>query len=170
MAAGRDAVTAYSIVLDLVERDRGDADSYLARRGFTPSQRASILESTHCVPPESYFIVTSDMLQKSPAWLYLGLWDMRRAYIARQARLLPRAPALADLAARFEYAEPDAARLYTEAEALASEAAIEAFIAPVAGRSSPNGKPAAEVGRLTALLPDRRIGRSRRRFAARFLL
>ena len=85
-STGRDPVTAYTIVADLVTLDKTAAESYLAQRGFTAFERASILRSTHCVPPEAYLILSSELLPKRRSWMSLGLWDPRRVHIASVVR------------------------------------------------------------------------------------
>jgi hypothetical protein len=45
----------------------------------------------------------------------LGLWDLRKAYIAQAAAQEPRSAAIADFTRRFGYTESEAATLYAEA-------------------------------------------------------
>ena len=129
-ATGRDPITAYTIVAALLTLDKPEARSHLAQHGFSAPQQDSILQSTHCEPPEAYFIVSSREPHTAPAWARLGLWDFRRAYIAKRARELPQAEAVADLIQRFGYTEKEAAELYTQARTATSPGQLRSFIGP----------------------------------------
>jgi asparagine N-glycosylation enzyme membrane subunit Stt3 len=90
-ATGRDWATAYGILADLVKSSEIEARSYLAKHGFAEAEQASILRSTHCVPPESYLIISGAEIRRARSWMHLGMWDIRRAYVAGQAGFLPEA-------------------------------------------------------------------------------
>src|SRR5262245_38469123 len=77
-ATGRDPIMAYGIVSDLVTLDQAAATTYLTQRGFAEAERADILRSTHCHPPESYLIINSALVTRRRTWMSLGLWDPRR--------------------------------------------------------------------------------------------
>ncbi len=132
-----DGIVAHTIVLDLVTRDAAQAREYLAERGFSPAEQDDVLRSTHCVPPESYLIISGEQVLKTGAWMHLGLWDFRKAYIVKRSRTLPQAEAVADLVQRFGYAEEEATRLYTSAKALDAPVQMYNFIAPKQGYFSP---------------------------------
>ncbi len=132
-----DGIVAHTIVLDLVTRDAAQAREYLAERGFSPPEQDDVLRSTHCMPPESYLIVSGEQISKTGAWMHLGLWDFRKAYVVRRSRALPQAEAVSDLVQRFGYTEEEATRLYTRAKALDSQVQVYDFIAPKEGYISP---------------------------------
>jgi hypothetical protein len=119
--------------MELVRLHRSAAQSYLAGKGFSPTQQAGILNATHCTPPESYLIIASEQILKPNSWMHLGLWDLRRALLVKRLRFLPQAETLTDLTARFGYAEGEAAALYSQAQAIASEGQERNFIAPSQG-------------------------------------
>jgi len=73
-----------------------------------------VLALTHCTPPETYLIISSDLAAKD-TWMRLGLWDMRKAYIAQAKAEVSQSEAVADFTRRFGYTEPEAAALYAEA-------------------------------------------------------
>lgn len=125
-----DGLVAHQMVTDLVTRTAAQAREYLAQRGFSPSEQDNVLRSTHCQPPESYLIVNGELVNITSAWLHLGLWDFRRAYIVNQARFFPLDEAVADLQQRFGYTEEEATRLYTQAKQLRSNSQVANFIAP----------------------------------------
>lgn len=106
---GRDAVTAYAILADLVTHGRTTAEADLARRGFTEGERGDILRATHCDPPEAYLILSSKLLTKRRSWMSFGLWDPRRAHGATQSRLLSQEDAVAEFAPRVGPGERESA-------------------------------------------------------------
>lgn len=56
-----------------------DAHSFLLRIGLTESEVSDVLQYTHCVPPDNYFITSGDMIAKASVWGHFGLWDFNRA-------------------------------------------------------------------------------------------
>jgi len=133
----KDQVAAHEIVMELVNRDAVQVQEYLALRGFASSEQDDVLRSTHCIPPESYFILSGEQIFKTGAWMHLGLWDFRRAYLVRQAQYFSQAEVVPDLTRRFGYSEEEATRLYTQATALGSGVRVQNFIAPRSGYLSP---------------------------------
>jgi hypothetical protein len=132
-----DGITAHAIVLALVTRDAAQAREYLAEQGFSAAEQDDVLRSTHCVPPESYLVLSGEQVLKTGVWMHLGLWDFRKAYIVKQSLSLPQAEAVSDLVQRFGYSGEEATRLYTRAKALNSQQQVYDFIAPRLGYLSP---------------------------------
>jgi hypothetical protein len=131
---GRDLVTAYTIVADLVSLDKTAAEAYLTQHGFTASERVSILRSTHCVPPQAYLILSSALLTKRRAWMSLGLWEPRRGDIVERSQVLAQEEAAAE-------SEPETATLYAQARSRTSAEPLERFIAPAQGPLVPQWLP-----------------------------
>jgi hypothetical protein len=128
-AMGLSDYRAYGFLTELVKLDRAAADRYLIDRGFNAEQRASVLASTHCAPPQSFLVLSKEMITKAEWWMPLGSWDVRRAYLARRTRLLPEPAALQDLA-RLGYKGTEAKALYDIVAPLRTQAEIDDFIAP----------------------------------------
>ncbi|HJY84090.1 MAG TPA: STT3 domain-containing protein [Candidatus Binatia bacterium] len=133
----KNVILAHTIITDLVKHDATQARAYLAQRDFTAAEQDDILLSTHCVPPEAYLVLSSEQILKTGVWMHLGLWDFRRAYIARRALSLPEEEAVPDLVERFGYKQEEATRLYKRAQALDSSNEVYDFIAPRLGYLSP---------------------------------
>jgi len=110
LAKTHDGVSAQEMVIDLAKLDATAAAAYLAQHGFTDAEQADVLASTHCTPPESYLIISTEQTRKD-AWLRLGSWDFRRAYIARQAEHRPSGDVVADIVRRFGYTQEQAMAL-----------------------------------------------------------
>jgi dolichyl-diphosphooligosaccharide--protein glycosyltransferase len=129
-AMGADDVTAYSILTDIVKLDQTRAGRYLADRGFSLPEQNHLLAATHCTPPESFLVVSKEMILKGEWWMALGSWDVRKAYIVNRARLLPEPQAVEDLTRRFGYSADEARAVYRRAAAMRSAAEADAFVAP----------------------------------------
>jgi asparagine N-glycosylation enzyme membrane subunit Stt3 len=117
-ADGFDGIVAHDVVVELARLDVDAADADLAARGLSESARADVLRSTHCTPPPSYLILSSNMIATSMNWGLLGNWDLRRAYLARHVHDLTETDMLARLTGRFGYGEDEAHTLYRQAAAL----------------------------------------------------
>jgi asparagine N-glycosylation enzyme membrane subunit Stt3 len=131
-AMGLSEYRAYEILTELVKLDRAAAARYLADRGFSAERREAILASTHCRAPESFLVISREMIAKAEGWTWLGSWDVRRAYLAQRTRLLPEPQALEDLA-RLDYRPNDAKAVYDYIGRLRDEKQIDNFIAPPPG-------------------------------------
>src|SRR5205814_3649936 len=110
-AMGLGDYRAYEILTEIVKLDRAAATRYLAERGFSAERQASILASTHCRPGESFLVISREMIAKGEGWMWLGSWDVRRAYLAQRTRLIPEPQALGDLA-RLGFSAAEAKPIY----------------------------------------------------------
>jgi hypothetical protein len=129
-AMGADDVTANSILMEVVKLDKTRAGQYIAQRGFTAPEQNNLLAATHCTPPESFLVVSKEMILKGEWWMGLGSWDVTRAYVVTRTRRLPEGQAVADWTRRFGYSAEEALALYRRVAAIKSAAEAEAFIAP----------------------------------------
>lgn len=75
--SGREPAAAFDVVNALVMRDAADADAYLRAEGFEPAARGEILRTTHCVPSDSYLVLSTRLLDARTALVDLGSWDPR---------------------------------------------------------------------------------------------
>lgn len=130
-AAGLPVIEAHSTIEQLVAVDRSAAERLLTARGIAPDAVAGILESTHCTPPPLYVVLT-DQLSKTAGW-GAGLWDFRRAYVARRARKLPREEAMRELTQNVGYSNAEARQLLREASALDGDDRLNQFVSPELG-------------------------------------
>lgn len=130
LGKGYDAITAYAMLLKLIGGDRETARALLTQNGFTGPEAEDVLEATHCMPPPSYLMISSNQLGKVSSWVHFGLWDLRKVYMAQQIEDTPRDEVIADVVKRFGYSKRDADSLYTEAIKLSQADKLNAFIAP----------------------------------------
>ncbi len=128
-ATGLDDVAAYAILLDVVKRDRTEAERYLADRGLTPAQQKDVLAATHCRPAEAFLVLSREMM-RAEKWIRLGTWDVARAYLAHRTRLLPRDLGEQELRERFDASLADARAFYKQLTAMKSATEIADYVAP----------------------------------------
>ncbi len=127
------------ILYDAVKLSREEAKDYLAGEGLSDAEAETILEYTHCQPPENYFITSEDMVGKSGVWAHFGSWDFDRADVWVFARKMPQEQAVDFIMEGSNISREEAERLYFEAQGIANEGQANQWIAPwpsYAGTSS----------------------------------
>jgi hypothetical protein len=129
VAYGIDGITAHDMIVDLARFDTGPARAYLAAHGLPEPAQRDVLAATHCTPPPTYVILNSAM-SASSAWRFLGGWDLRRAYVAKQVHAVPEPELMTLLTTRFGYDDAAARALYRDAMAIRSDDEAGAFGAP----------------------------------------
>lgn len=153
-----DPLQAQQIVTDLVQLNEEDAHQYLLDRGFTDAQAGNVLESTHCNPPEGYFITSEDMVGKAGVWAHFGLWDFDRAYIAKNAHEMPQEEAVQDFVERFNYTQEQARSLYFDALSQRTESEVNAWVSPWPGYVTGNWRSCQEQFNGTLIACPLQIG------------
>jgi dolichyl-phosphooligosaccharide-protein glycotransferase len=153
-----DSITAQNMVVTLINLDKEPARRYLAAHGFTEAEQVSILNSTHCAPPEDYFITSGDMVGKAGVWAHFGLWNFENAYIAQHSRYLPMQDAVDDLVKKFNYTPAHAQDLYYQAKGLTSEGEVNQFAAPWPGYITSNWVACSSLANNSAMLCPLGIG------------
>ena len=76
-----DDVLTIQMLNDMFVLDREGAKAYLEEKSVPGEVSNSLLEYTHCEPPEAYFITSQDMVNKAGVWAHFGSWDFTRAKI-----------------------------------------------------------------------------------------
>jgi hypothetical protein len=77
---GVDPATAFSTVLDLASLDRSASESHLEQLGLSAEAGKRVLRLTHCDPPESFLVLSTEMARKASTWMSLASWDFARSY------------------------------------------------------------------------------------------
>lgn len=76
METGRNEKEAYLLLNDLVSLNKKQAHETLMKQGFSGEHVQNILASSHCEPPESLLLTTTEMISKTPAWFGSGVTDV----------------------------------------------------------------------------------------------
>jgi len=127
-----DPIAAAALVTELASLDENAARVALAAKGFTAAEQANVLRSTHCRPPESFLLLTTEQLATATTWMQFGRWDLAKAYVAQVAPYTPQQELVPELRKRFGYSEEKATSLYTQARQLRSRKERENFAGPSA--------------------------------------
>jgi len=123
----QDNLKSIEILHRIVALDREKARIELM--GETDSATADeVLRYTHCSPPEAFFIVSDDLVQKAQVWAHFGSWDFKKAWIYQQAQ----AGTLTEeqVRQRLNVSVEEARRLVFEARGLRTSAQANDWIAP----------------------------------------
>ena len=104
-----------ALVNEIITVDRWHAENLLVERlSMSYDETESVLQYTHCEPPESYIIASGDMVGKSGVWGHFGSWDFTKATMYQNTHNLARADAVAYLTTTFNLSEEEADRMYSE--------------------------------------------------------
>jgi hypothetical protein len=74
---GLDGRAAYAAVVQLASLDRAAADRHLTALGLDAAARSDVLASTHCQPPPSYLVLSTQQAAFD-GWWQLARWDPGR--------------------------------------------------------------------------------------------
>jgi dolichyl-phosphooligosaccharide-protein glycotransferase len=128
-AVQQDTVASVDLIYELIIASKEAAQKKLTTSGFTSSQAQDILSSTHCSPPENFFITSEDMVGKSGVWGHFGSWSFRRAKIwtefknANMQKALPGIQALG-------YTEEKSQEIYQSIQGIQNENQANSWISP----------------------------------------
>jgi asparagine N-glycosylation enzyme membrane subunit Stt3 len=125
-----DTVRSVNILYDIVTMNESAARDRLDQEGFTPDEINTVMDRTHCEPPENYFITSEDMVGKAGVWAHFGSWSFERAFIYNE--LVGERPdtAVETIVDKFGYSEDRARSLYFDAQGLQTSDEANAWIAP----------------------------------------
>ncbi|MCP3682801.1 MAG: hypothetical protein GY861_08940 [bacterium] len=136
----KDTVESVNILYDIVVMEREDAKNTLMDNGLNEEEAESVLEDTHCDPPEGFFVTSEDMIGKSGVWAHFGEWDFEKADLIHNAKDLNVDDAVAYMKARYDYTDERARQIYYDMNALESDRAENDWVSPWPSYSSgPDG-------------------------------
>ncbi|MBS3142070.1 hypothetical protein J4464_01650 [Candidatus Woesearchaeota archaeon] len=119
---------------EIVVLNRDDAKKVLIGHGLTAEQAESVLEYSHCDPPEDYFITSEDMIGKAGVWGHFGAWDFDKATQFNTLKNTPsKEESLAYLETEFNMTPEEAESRYAEISALGVGRDANDWIAPWPG-------------------------------------
>ena len=129
----KDPHKALKIIDDIIKLDKPNARNKLLGYGLTPQETEDILNSSHCNPPEAYFIASDDMIGKSGVWGHFGAWNYERADIWRNARTIPQEQSVQYMIEKFNYSKEKAENTYFEMQSITTDSAANTWISPWPG-------------------------------------
>lgn len=127
-----DPLLTKEIIDQIILQDRDEAKNTLSNYIDDPE---TILEKTHCNPPENYFITSQDMVSKSGVWAHFGSWDFKKAFAYNTVRSNTKEKAINLLIEELDYSQEEAESTYRQLKGLSEEEANQ-WIADYPGYSS----------------------------------
>ncbi len=135
-AVGGDNVKAVILTKEIIMKEnRADAKKILLQENFTDEQAESVLNLTHCNPPESFVIASEDMIDKSGVWAHFGGWNYTKADIWKATRGMNRDEALRYMEEKFRMTKDEAGSLFAQMQGIKTDADADAWISPFIGIS-----------------------------------
>jgi len=133
-----DTETSENIVSKLILMNRDDAGKYLKTFGYTDAEINTILQYSHCNPPDVYYITSEDMVGKSGVWGHFGTWSIDKAFIINNLKNEPMDKAVKTMKDRWNYTDEQATSIYYEVQALTTDREMNDWIAPWPSYASAN--------------------------------
>lgn len=117
--------SAYYVVRDLIGISTEQAREVLESQGFSDSLVEEILAKTHCTPPDSYIVVSQDMVGKAGVWGHFGTWSFDRAFVVN---VMDEPNAIELVSAQLGVDETRAGELITQARSQSSREALNTWV------------------------------------------
>ena len=136
-----DGTEAVSTLKQIISLDREEAKEVLTGR-FDENFSESLLDKTHCEPPEDYFITSEDMVGKSGVWAHFGSWDFDKALMyntLKKKEYTDMDKSVKFLQERFGYSKNDAEKLFYEVQSITTSDKANNWIAPWPGYAGSAG-------------------------------
>jgi len=130
---GHDEYAAIALTKRLILLPHDDAHQLLLDNGLSEEQAQTVLNHTHCDPPEDYFITSGDMVGKAGVWGHFGSWNFTRADAYQKFRTRPETEAVPTMAAKYGLSEDEASQLYYQMQTLPNQGAVNQWISPWPG-------------------------------------
>ncbi|MBW2999046.1 hypothetical protein KY339_00090, partial [Candidatus Woesearchaeota archaeon] len=124
-----DTVETVDILYEIIILDEKQAKEVLTE--YVPEEKAdSILEKTHCQPPEDFFITSEDMVGKAGVWAHFGGWDFVRSEIWVKVKKMPFEQAVQFMVDKYDFSEEEAEKIYYEVSTLQGGRDANTWISP----------------------------------------
>ena len=133
----KDGLEAVDVMYSIMPLSREDAKKILSKYSNDEEQIKSILDKTHCNPPEDYFITSNDMVLKSGVWGHFGSWDFNKGLIYNTLKKKEYSDDMEKgikfLQERFNYSRKNSEDLFYEVQSIKTSEQANNWIAPWPG-------------------------------------
>ncbi|NQU98266.1 hypothetical protein HQ533_02265 [Candidatus Woesearchaeota archaeon] len=133
-----DTEISVNIIYEIIMKEKEDARTHLLDKGFSIEEIETILNNSHCEPPEAFLITSGDMVGKAGVWSHFGSWNFDRSFIYNNVRRKGYQESIDLLMDRFNYTEDKASKYYYDVQALASDQEVNNWIAPWPNYGTPS--------------------------------
>ena len=120
------------ILNKVIVEDKTDAKQVLLSEGLSETSANRILTKTHCIPPESYYITSQDMVSKAGVWAHFGLWDFKKADLYLNGKGLDYI-SFSEKAKAYGYNDETIEKLYDDINFIDDEREANSWISPWPG-------------------------------------
>ncbi len=128
-----DNLRTYQLINKIILMPKDKARDALLDEGIPEQVADDVLSKSHCTPPESYFIVSSDMVGKAGVWGHFGLWDFNKSFVYNVAKDNSRETAVSLIQEKLGVDIAKATELYTQVKSLKSSREVNTWISPWPG-------------------------------------
>jgi len=129
----KDIPKTIDIIYEIIVLDEAGAREILNEKGLSNKEADSVLQYSHCEPPEDYFITSEDMVGKAGVWSHFGNWDFDRALIYNTLKKKEykgnKDKSAGFLQERFNMSGGDAENIYYEIESITDSSEANSWIA-----------------------------------------
>ncbi len=147
-----DGAKSIDILEEIVRLNKEKASSVLLKNGLSEEEVNNVLEFTHCIPPENYFITSYDMVGKSGVWAHFGSWDFDRSLmyntLKKKEYVDDSEKGISFLQDRFDYTREQAESIYYDIQSIQNDAEANSWIAPWPSYSGSGGCSKIEDGKI----------------------
>jgi dolichyl-diphosphooligosaccharide--protein glycosyltransferase len=128
-----DTPRSIDILYEIIVLEKDDAEDVLENKGLSSEEVDSVIQYTHCEPPENYYITSEDMVGKAGVWSHFGDWNFDRALmyntLNRKEYKKDKDKGVSFLQERFNMSENDAENIYYEVESISTNKEANDWIA-----------------------------------------
>jgi len=153
-----DGAKSMEILHEIVRYDKKKAGSVLSEKGLSEEETEKVLEFTHCIPPENYFITSYDMIGKAGVWAHFGSWNFDRSLIYntlnKKEYKNDQEKSIEFLQSRFNYTETIAENVYYDVQSIQNDAEANSWIAPWPSYAGGSGCGKAEENKIACSIGE----------------
>lgn len=109
-----DPILALELIDKIMVVNTAEAETLLDEYAVPADIKESVIEFSHCVPPDVYYITSEDMVGKGGVWGHFGSWNFERAKMYNLVHAKDFAEGTQILVEEFGKSEESAQKLYYE--------------------------------------------------------
>ncbi|MBI3032829.1 hypothetical protein HYY69_05105 [Candidatus Woesearchaeota archaeon] len=125
-----DEIKTRDVLEQIMMLPKDQATEVLKTEGFAQDKVEQILDYTHCKPPQTFLILSYDMIFKTFVWAQVGSWDIKRAQILQYANKNKQTEAIAFMETSMNMTEEQAQTSYAELKKIKNAEEKNKWVSP----------------------------------------